>query len=122
VSSLASTWPAFSRWWREGANARPTEAEARARLEEYMPELVPAWERLTGMITGPGAADASGSGLLASGSAPLAVTRRNRLTLHLTRGHGYRSGGYHGVTDPDLTVVARRTRIHSFVWLIPGLP
>src|ERR1700722_16769009 len=55
---LASTWPAFSRWWREGANARPTEAEARARLEEHMPELVPAWQRLTGMIPGPGAADA----------------------------------------------------------------
>ena len=55
---LASTWPAFSRWWREGANARPTAAQARARLEEHMPELVPAWERLTGTITGPGAADA----------------------------------------------------------------
>src|SRR5579859_3333145 len=55
---LASTWPAFSRWWREGANARPTEAEARARLKEHMPELVPAWERLTGMITGPDAGPA----------------------------------------------------------------
>jgi predicted choloylglycine hydrolase len=55
---LAATWPAFSRWWREGANARPTAAQARARLEEHMPELVPAWQRLTAMVTGPGAADA----------------------------------------------------------------
>ena len=29
---LATTWQAFSRWWREGANARPTAAQARARL------------------------------------------------------------------------------------------
>ena len=36
---LARTWPAFSRWWREGANARPSAAQARARLEEHMPEL-----------------------------------------------------------------------------------
>ena len=55
---LAATWPAFSRWWREGANARPTAAQARARLEEHMPELVPAWQRLSAMVTGPGAADA----------------------------------------------------------------
>src|SRR5580658_9158294 len=55
---LATTWPAFSRWWREGANARPTAAQARARLEEHMPELVPAWQRLTAMVEGPGAADA----------------------------------------------------------------
>ena len=55
---LATTWPAFSRWWREGANARPTAAQARARLEEHMPELVPAWQRLSAMVEGPGAADA----------------------------------------------------------------
>ena len=55
---LATTWPAFPRWWREGANARPTAAQARARLEEHMPELVPAWQRLTAMVEGPGAADA----------------------------------------------------------------
>jgi len=49
-SHLASTWPAFRQWWRGGANTRPTTATARARLEEHMPELVPAWLRLTAMI------------------------------------------------------------------------
>jgi predicted choloylglycine hydrolase len=53
---LAATWPAFYRWWREGASTRPTTAQARARLEEHMPELVPTWERLTAMI--PGSPDA----------------------------------------------------------------
>src|ERR1700722_19978950 len=58
---LAATWPAFRRWWREGANVRPTFAEARARLAEHMPELMPAWERLTAML--PGESDA-GSALV----------------------------------------------------------
>jgi predicted choloylglycine hydrolase len=49
---LAAAWPAFRRWWRDGANTRPTAAEASARLEEHMPELVPAWQRLTAMIPG----------------------------------------------------------------------
>jgi predicted choloylglycine hydrolase len=49
---LAATWPAFRRWWRDGANTRPAAGEARARLEEHMPELVPTWERLTSMIPG----------------------------------------------------------------------
>ena len=53
---LAATWPAFRRWWQDGANTRPAAGEARARLQEHMPELVPTWERLTGMI--PGDADA----------------------------------------------------------------
>jgi predicted choloylglycine hydrolase len=56
-SHLAATWPAFRQWWRGGANTRPTTAEARARLEQHMPELVPAWLRLTAMI-----ADGSGDG------------------------------------------------------------
>jgi predicted choloylglycine hydrolase len=47
---LAATWPAFRRWWREGANARPSADEARARLQEHMPELVPAWRRLAAML------------------------------------------------------------------------
>jgi predicted choloylglycine hydrolase len=54
---LAATWPAFRQWWRGGANTRPTTGQARARLEEHMPELVPAWLRLTDMI-----ADGSGDG------------------------------------------------------------
>ena len=47
---LTATWPAFRRWWREGANTRPTAAEAQARLEEHMPELVPTWQRLAAML------------------------------------------------------------------------
>jgi predicted choloylglycine hydrolase len=47
---LAQVWPAFRRWWREGANTRPSAGEARAALEEHMPELVPAWERLAAML------------------------------------------------------------------------
>jgi predicted choloylglycine hydrolase len=47
---LAVTWPAFRRWWREGANTRPTAAVAKARLEEHMPELVPTWQQLAAML------------------------------------------------------------------------
>jgi hypothetical protein len=47
---LAVTWSAFRRWWREGANTRPTAAVARARLEQHMPELVPTWQRLAAML------------------------------------------------------------------------
>jgi predicted choloylglycine hydrolase len=56
---LTATWPAFYRWWREGANTRPTTGQARARLKEHMPELVPTWERLTAMIPGNGDAGAA---------------------------------------------------------------
>ena len=55
----AATWPTFHRWWREGANTRPTTGQARARLKEHMPELVPTWERLTTMIPGNGDAGAA---------------------------------------------------------------
>jgi predicted choloylglycine hydrolase len=47
---LTSLWPAFRQWWREGANARPTAAQAGARLDQHMPELVPTWRRLTEML------------------------------------------------------------------------
>jgi predicted choloylglycine hydrolase len=47
---LRATWPAFRRWWHGGAQARPSAAQARARLEEHMPELVPVWQRLTAML------------------------------------------------------------------------
>jgi predicted choloylglycine hydrolase len=47
---MAAVWPAFRRWWQENANTHPTAAEARARLEEHMPELVPTWQQLTGML------------------------------------------------------------------------
>jgi predicted choloylglycine hydrolase len=49
---LAAAWPSFRRWWRDGPDARPSAGEARARLQEHMPELLPAWERLTAMIPG----------------------------------------------------------------------
>jgi predicted choloylglycine hydrolase len=50
AGQLAAVWPAFRRWWQEGANARPDADEARARLEQHMPELVPTWQRLTAML------------------------------------------------------------------------
>ena len=49
---VTAIWPAFSRWWRAGAGTRPSEGEARARLEEHMPELVPVWRELTTMLGG----------------------------------------------------------------------
>jgi predicted choloylglycine hydrolase len=50
---LAEVWSAFYRWWsQEGVPARPTVVEARARLEEHMPELVSTWEGLTEMLPG----------------------------------------------------------------------
>ena len=50
AGQLAAAWPAFRRWWQEGANARPDAEEARARLAQHMPELVPTWQRLTAML------------------------------------------------------------------------
>ncbi|MGH3191876.1 MAG: C45 family autoproteolytic acyltransferase/hydrolase [Streptosporangiaceae bacterium] len=50
AGQLAAAWPAFRRWWQEGANARPGTEEARARLEQHMPELVPTWRRLAAML------------------------------------------------------------------------
>jgi predicted choloylglycine hydrolase len=56
---LAATWPPFRQWWRGGANTRPTTGEARAKLEEHMPELIPAWQQLTAMLEhGPDGSDA----------------------------------------------------------------
>jgi predicted choloylglycine hydrolase len=49
---LTQAWPAFGRWWRQGANSRPGAEEAQMRLEEHMPELVPTWQRLTAMLPG----------------------------------------------------------------------
>jgi len=51
---LQATWPAFRRWWHGGAAqptaGRPSAAEAKARLEEHMPELVPTWQQLSAML------------------------------------------------------------------------
>jgi predicted choloylglycine hydrolase len=59
AGQLSGVWPAFRRWWDEGANARPGAEEARARLEQHMPELVPAWQRLAAMLGGDRAAGAA---------------------------------------------------------------
>ena len=68
AAHLRATWPAIRRWWHGGpaqstggqpAGTRPSVAEARARLEEHMPELVPTWQRLSAMLgEDPGAAAA----------------------------------------------------------------
>jgi predicted choloylglycine hydrolase len=54
ASHLRSAWPVFRRWWHGGtdqrASTRPSGSEARARLEEHMPELVPTWQRLSAML------------------------------------------------------------------------
>lgn len=43
----AATWPAYRRWYtREGLAARPALDDCRHALAEYLPELVPTWERL----------------------------------------------------------------------------
>ena len=47
---VTATWPAIRQWWRNGTNTRPTAEEAGARLDEHMPELVPVWRRLTGLL------------------------------------------------------------------------
>ena len=47
---LTATWPAFRQWWLDGANTRPTAEQARVRLEDHMPELVPTWQRLTALL------------------------------------------------------------------------
>jgi predicted choloylglycine hydrolase len=47
---LRAVWPAFRRWWQDGANARPGLEEAKVRLEQHMPELAPTWQRLTAVL------------------------------------------------------------------------
>jgi predicted choloylglycine hydrolase len=47
---LTATWPAFRQWWLDGANTRPTAEQARMRLEDHMPELIPTWQRLTALL------------------------------------------------------------------------
>jgi predicted choloylglycine hydrolase len=71
---LAATWPAFRQWWRGGANTRPTAGEARARLEEHMPELIPAWQRLTAMIAQTNAGDQDAGAALALWNPPPFLT------------------------------------------------
>ena len=42
-----ATWPAYRHWYtREGLAARPSLDECRRALSQYLPELMPTWERL----------------------------------------------------------------------------
>lgn len=54
AAHLRAAWPGFQRWWHGGAapsaSGRPSAGQARARLEEHMPELVPLWQRLSAML------------------------------------------------------------------------
>jgi len=47
-----SRWPNYLRWYlSEGDRARPTYAACARQMKAHMPELVPAWERLTERLT-----------------------------------------------------------------------
>ena len=42
-----ATWPAYRLWYtREGLDVRPSLRECRRALSQYLPELMPTWERL----------------------------------------------------------------------------
>src|SRR3954464_3188027 len=62
---------------------------------------------------GPGGLEAPSD--FATGSFPIGILRHRRITLHLTRGGRYSSGGYSGRATPAVTVVLRRTRGRSSV-------
>ena len=52
-----ATWPAYRAWYlsegdREGDVVRPSLATAQRKLQQYMPELVPTWERLVDLSGG----------------------------------------------------------------------
>jgi len=47
---LEEAWPAYHRWFlREGESKRPSYLRSSRMLAQYMPELVPLWERLTAL-------------------------------------------------------------------------
>jgi hypothetical protein len=64
---------------------------------------------------GPGSADVTPTGALASAAVPLRTFAQRHLTLRLTRGRAYASDGYSGSTHPDVTVVLRRTHVREYV-------
>lgn len=48
-----SLWPAYHAWFlKEGDAARPSYLAARQALRQYMPELMPTWERLVTLAGG----------------------------------------------------------------------
>jgi predicted choloylglycine hydrolase len=61
-----SRWPNYLRWYlSEGDRARPNYAECARQLKAHMPELVPAWERLTEQLIQHIGKDAGGGDLIA---------------------------------------------------------
>ncbi len=47
-AAFQSSWPATRDWYlKQGLEARPSEAEGRAQLARWMPELLPVYERVT---------------------------------------------------------------------------
>jgi hypothetical protein len=64
---------------------------------------------------GPGSADTAGP-IASSASFPRSVFRHRRVTLRLRRGTRFTGVGYGGRTSPDVTIVLRRTRIHSYTF------
>jgi predicted choloylglycine hydrolase len=48
-----ATWAGYRRWYlSEGESARPSLDDARRMLDRHMPELMPTWERLFGLVDG----------------------------------------------------------------------
>lgn len=46
-------WPAYRKWYlKEGADARPSYLECRRAMREYLPALIPTWERLIDLAGG----------------------------------------------------------------------
>ncbi|MGH6962686.1 MAG: C45 family autoproteolytic acyltransferase/hydrolase, partial [Dongiaceae bacterium] len=50
-ANFATHWPSYRRWFEaEGIDARPSRAEGESMLRRHMPELLPTWERLCGLV------------------------------------------------------------------------
>lgn len=61
-----SRWPTYLRWYlSEGDGARPSYAACARQLKAHMPELMPAWERLTEQLVQRIGKDAGGGDLIA---------------------------------------------------------
>ena len=60
---------------------------------------------------GPALSPGTELGVLASGFLPRSALRRKRLTLRLTHGRSLATDGWSGQTNPDVTIVIRRTSV-----------
>jgi predicted choloylglycine hydrolase len=50
---FAEYWPDYRKWWlQEGDAARPTYAQCRRALNEYMPEMIPLYDQLCALAGG----------------------------------------------------------------------